>query len=171
MTEMTVTVKGKEVRFNSDFTNDEALRVIAKLAGNTFAENLCRQWKERNSLSNKQWAWVHRLATTSTGTKHYRLEGTMDNITSVVKEYEHKIYLVHGQEVQLVLATSKSKVKNSINVVDGKPFDKAKWFGRIRISGGVPVFEAGRDVTQDVLRFVQMFALDPMEIVISYETL
>ena len=61
MKTITVVSRGNPIEFQSDLTDEEALKVLEGVSGN-FAQDLLRESKCKRILTDRQMAWVHKLA-------------------------------------------------------------------------------------------------------------
>ena len=163
MATWTVYRKGTKLEFDSPYSNEEALK-LAGLLKNDFAADLVGKAK-KFGLSDKQWAWIHRLVWEADNPKA-KVEKKVDasiTVDAVVALFEHAhgslkfpklVFEINGQTVKMARVGS-GKNAGCINLTDGKPYGENTWFGRINTDGSVT---AGSALTEDVLALLK--ALD-----------
>jgi len=164
MATWTVYRKGTKLVFDSAYSNEEALK-LAGLLKNDFAADLVGKAK-KFGLSDKQWAWIHRLVWEADNPKaKVETKVSADDVTvdAVVALFEHAhgslkfpklVFEINGQTVKLARVGS-GKNAGRINLTDGRPYGENTWFGRINKDGSVTV---SGSMTEDVLAL--LVALD-----------
>jgi hypothetical protein len=175
MTEFNFRLKGAD--YSSTLSDVEAATAL-RANSSEFATSLRERFGTTGKWSEKQRMWAHKLALDSKNgkveTKSVALALTFSTIKKWVREYDHKVYNVFGQKVTFSIATDKSKTPGAINCTDGGPFGENKYFGRIlpKVSDkeGHATFQVGKDMTDDIQRFVLLFGEDPEEVIFNYET-
>lgn len=132
----------------------------------SFAQSLLDQ-SERRMLSEKQWAWVERLAqratqparqTTSLGS----VAGLLD-LFATAKANGLKNPAIVAQSpvglIRLSVAGERARQPGTINVAEKGRFGEATWYGRIKLDG---TFEAARDgAPQELVAYLAEFAAAP----------
>lgn len=159
-------------------SDDAAFKILNELKGNTFAQSLYGQWKDRG-LSKGQMFWAHKLALDEHNRRKPKdlfdrsakddpnkvdlghdvfnvLSGMFSKAADQI-QYP-KIRFAHGElQIKMTVAGDRAKVPGSINVVDLN--DRDTWYGRI-VKGDV--FEKGSRCTAAVVEFLKKFAADPV---------
>jgi hypothetical protein len=154
--EFTVNVKGEPQTFTSPYdTLDEAIEAL-KASGNRseFAVDLVTK-HERFGLSDKQAAWVHKLAIDKREVREPLRLG-LTNIALMLRNKpgkgRPKLEVADG--VVVTLNSDKSKNPGHVSVTDGGPYGESVYFGRIDPEGTV---HAGRDFTDEVQQALVAF--------------
>lgn len=141
---MCVVSKGQEIKFESSLSDVAAVAILRAHGKGDFATSLVNQWDSRG-LSQRQIAWVHRIATTLMNPTPAPV-ADVGNLSGVVALFDKagaklkypKITFSHnGQTFQLVRAGNRSAHAGSVNVTDGGRFGKNVWYGRINRDGTV----------------------------------
>lgn len=156
MKEFTVNVKGQPQTFTSKFdTLDDAIEAL-KASGNRseFAADLVTK-HERFGLSDKQAAWVHKLANDDEQ-RPAPLDLGLTNIAAMLRNKpgkgRPKLQVAEG--VQVTLNSEKSKNPGHVTVTDGGPFGDNKYFARINDEGTVlPGSDFSDEVQQALVAF------------------
>jgi len=156
--EFTVTVKGEEVTFTSSFsTLDLAIECLRKNhAGNQFARELVEKF-DKYSLSDKQAAWAHKLASEEPRQQRAPLELGLTNIAPMLRNKPGKgrPKLEVGGGVVVSLNSDKSSRPGHVSITDGGPYGESVYFGRIDPETGTVY--AGRDFTDEVQQALVAF--------------
>ena len=139
--QFTVTVKGEEVTFTSSFsTLDLAIECLRKNhAGNQFARELVEKF-DKYSLSDKQAAWAHKLASEEPRQQRAPLELGLTNIAPMLRNKPGK---------------GRPKLEVANGVVVSLNSDKSSRPGRIDPDSGTVY--PGRDFTDEVLQALVAF--------------
>ena len=151
-----VNVKGQATTFESKFeTLNDAIDAL-KESGNAseFARDLIEK-QERFGLSDKQAAWVHKLAMDGND-RPAPLELGLTNIAKMLAvmpgKGRRKQEVAQGIEVSL--NGPKSKNPGHVSVTDGGPYKDNTYFGRIDDNGTVfPGRDWNDEVTQALVAF------------------
>jgi hypothetical protein len=164
--QLTVMVKGQPIEFTSRFTNDEALNLLRNET-DSFAQDLVR--KAWSGLSDRQWAWVHKLAVDASVPKPEAV--ALANVSGIVALFDHagshlkhpKLHLLtrSGFTLRLSVAGPMSRFPRSVNVSSDAPYGQNTWYGRITREGK---FEPSRLCTPEVTEYLVEFATDPARI-------
>jgi hypothetical protein len=154
--QFTVTVRGEEVTFDSKFeTLDAAVEVLKRDHTSKFARELVEK-HEKYSLSDKQAAWVHKIASEEPRQGRDPLELGLTGIAAMLKvkpgKGRPKLDVAPG--VQVTLNSEKSKNPGHVTITDGGPYGDNKYYGRIDERGTV---YAGRDFTDEVQQALVAF--------------
>lgn len=170
---LTVFVKGQPVSFESAFYSDaDALRCLREKARGDFAADLVRQ-EQRRGLSEKQWAWVHKLATEALQAKPAapaapaldadlgEIIEMMDRAADAQKRAPRIVLERDGQRVVLARAGSRAKEPGTVNVTDGGPYGDNVWFGRVGRDG---VMRPSRRMTDGVRALLRELAANPAKV-------
>jgi uncharacterized protein DUF6011 len=162
---MSVVCKGKVVEFETSHTLPQALNIIAKL-DNDFARSLL----SARSLSEKQVAWVHKLAldavtpwpapvvTVVDGVNFMPLVEIMAHAATHLK-FPGITLEVNGQPMKVTIGKVNSKNPGWLYLTDGGGFSTGKYFGKVSPVGELVV---GRDMTSEVEQAIRAFAQDPV---------
>lgn len=144
------------------------------LSDRSFAESLFAQLHRRNGrgLSEKQWAWVDRLAKRATFQPQPQRETTalgsvagLLDLFNTAKANGLKNPAIVAQSpvgpVRLSVAGGNARFPGTVNVAEKGRFGEAKWYGRIKLDG---TFEAARDgAPQELVAYLAKFAANPAE--------
>ena len=154
--QFTVTVRGEEVTFESKFeTLDDAVEVLKRDHTSKFARELVEK-HEKFGLSDKQAAWVHKIAGEEPRQGRDPLELGLTGIAAMLKvkpgKGRPKLDVAPG--VQVTLNSEKSKNPGHVTITDGGPYGDNKYYGRIDERGTV---YAGRDFTDEVQQALVAF--------------
>ena len=153
----TVTVRGEPVTFTSQFeTLDDAVEVVKKNHTSKFATELVEK-HERFGLSDKQAAWIHKLANEEPRQQRETLALGLTNIAAMLRNKpgkgRPKMTVADGVEVSL--NGPRSKNPDHVTVTDGNPsFDDRVYYGRIDPSGTI---YPGRDFSDEVQQALVAF--------------
>jgi hypothetical protein len=166
--EFTVIVRGKSVTFKSPYSDDEAIEIVRKRAtqvDSAFGLGLVTQYDVKQSLSEKQWRWVHKLAVDATAPQAATGVQTLElNLIKVVamlhfaKRYGEIKYPAIRVEleglpgVKLTLAGGEARFPGSVNILCN-----GRWMGRIHKRGNVEP----RDLDPQVLEVLKRLEADP----------
>ena len=157
------TVKG--VQFESKLTDAEALEILSGLHS-SFALSLYLQHRRNGRLSEKQWPWVHKLATDATAPKPEN--PSVPDCKEIVSLFETasaagmKRPKMIFPGVKFSLAGKNSRYPGAIHVSAGTY--PGKYFGRIMPDGQ---FLPGRDYAALDQEFLSRFAADPRGVAIA----
>ena len=152
-------VKGNA--FESTLTDTEAIVILEKMTGNSFAASLVRQYVVRGRLSERQWPWVHKLAMETVSPP--APVGTGPNCLAIVTLFSvassngMKRPRISFPQAKFSLAGKLSRHAGCIHVSRGSY--PGKYFGRIEQTGQ---FVPGRDVADLDMAFLSAFAADPI---------
>lgn len=134
----------------------------------SFAQSLLDQ-SERRMLSEKQWAWVERLAQRATAparetTSLGSVAGLL-NLFATAKANGLKNPAIVAQSpvglIRLSVAGERARQPGTINVAEKGRFGEATWYGRIKLDG---TFEAARDgAPAELVSYLAEFAAAPAE--------
>lgn len=168
MRRMSVTAKGRTVEFVSPHTDEEALKRAAEIKSD-FAQELVRKHRSSGKLSPLQMAWVHKLVFDSDNPVAKESIDTSGDFSVLLRMFdkaakrtEHaklKFVLEKTGKVVLHRAGEKSKHEGSVNITDGRGFNKAVWFGRISEKEGL---YASRECTAELVEFLRVFVEEPL---------
>lgn len=148
---------------------------VASQADLTFARSLMQQaFGSRRGLSEKQWAWVDKLAARFTeavtgpqapageppapSTTFARLAETFLSAAEGLKWPKLRLRTADGQELVLSRCGERSRTPGWINVTDGGSYGANTFFGRISPDGA---FDAYRATTDDVRATLAAYDADP----------
>lgn len=140
----------------------------------SFAESLFAQLHRRNGrgLSEKQWAWVDRLAKRATGQDQPQRQtvaiGSVAGLLALfntAKANGLKNPAIVAQSpvgpIRLSVAGERARQPGTINVAEKGRFGEATWYGRIKLDG---TFEAARDgAPAELVAYLAQFAAHPAE--------
>lgn len=142
------------------------------LSDRSFAESLFSQLHRPNGrgLSEKQWAWIDRLAKRAIGgdqrqtTSLGSVAGLLD-LFATAKANGLKNPAIVAQSpvgpIRLSVAGERARQPGTINVAEKGRFGEATWYGRIKLDG---TFEAARDgAPAELLAYLAEFAARPAE--------
>jgi len=159
--QFTVTVRGEEVTFESKFeTLDDAVEVLKRDHTGQFARELVEK-HEKYSLSDKQAAWVHKIASEEPRQGRDPLALGLTNIAAMLRNLDladvpgkkrPKLQVADG--VHVSLNSERSKNPGHVSITDGGPYGDNKYYGRIDERGTV---YAGRDFTDEVQQALVAF--------------
>jgi len=146
--QMQVTVKGEVQTFDSPFDSvEEAIKAIAESGSRSkFALELIEKHEKYGNLSDKQQAWVHKLAIDANRPPPEDLDLGLSKIASNLEAMptdgrrRASVTLdAAGQVVSLTLNGDRSKHPGSVSVTNGKPYgdEEGRYFGRISAAGVV----------------------------------
>jgi hypothetical protein len=165
---LVVSVKGQDVSFQTPYTNEQARDILDRLPNpSDFARDLVYKSLGSRGLSDRQWAWVHKIAVDAT-TPKAPIAGVNADLSGVVALMQTakthlkwpKITLnVNGVTIQLSVAGPHSKNPGSINITDGGRFGNNQYFGRIDPATGV--LAPGRAITNEIRNALTELAKDP----------
>ena len=156
---------------------DTIQRLKATGSTDTFAQSLIASYERNGFLSDKQWAWVDKLAdraeaaltqpTVAIG-DFGPMVALFDNASAAGLKFP-KIRLDVDSGMPLVLAKcgSRSKHEGAIRATNGAGFNDPdnRYFGMIDTDGRwVP----GRDATPAVVNMLKAFAADPEGVAAAY---
>lgn len=144
VTRRLVTSKGDVVE--TTLTDDEAMEIVRGMGGwNSFAASLYAQYLERNSLSPRQWPWVHKLATEQVAREKNREEdpsSRFENVPPLFRRaldsglrYPRITLDMDEGRVMLKVAGPRSKTPGAIHVTDGRSYGENTYYGRIDKDG------------------------------------
>jgi hypothetical protein len=163
---------GTAVEFDTPFASlAEACDVLRGL-GNAFATSLVSAVESVRGPSNKQAAWVHKLATEAITPRAPRLEldvqlqpvvAMLQRAADAQKRAPRIVLERDGQQVQLRLGRRSGELGpvKTVNVTDGRPYGDNTWFGRISTDGQ---FRASDRCTPIVLQLLRDLAADPAKV-------
>ena len=146
--QMQVTVKGEVVTFDSPFASvEEAIKAIAESGTRSkFALELAEKHEKYGDLSEKQQAWVHKLAVDANRPPLEDLDLGLSKVASTLeampKDGRRRTSVLldaDGWVVALTLNGDRSKHPGSVSVTNGKPYgdDEGRYYGRISPEGVV----------------------------------
>lgn len=188
LTRRMVTSRGDVI--DTDLTNDEAIAILRTMKWSEFAVSLIVQYDQPRKgrktpaqmLSDRQWAWVHKLALEQQAREQKR---AADKAAAAARGpiryaqiralFEHALATGHKTpritldmdegRVRLSVAGQGSRTPGAVHVTDGGPFGENRYYGRIDLDGS---FKPGRDVPAWVLD--TLFKLDgrTLEFVVKY---
>ena len=134
----------------------------------SFAQSLLDQ-SERRMLSDKQWAWVERLAQRATAparetTSLGSVAGLLD-LFATAKANGLKNPAIVAQSpvgpIRLSVAGENARQPGTINVAEKGRFGEATWYGRIKLDG---TFETSRNgAPAELVAYLAQFAAKPAE--------
>lgn len=114
----------------------------------TFAHSLIHWFETKGHLSFNQALWVVRLTDKAMGfgpvATSVELAQPLSGFSKVLDllnvaashlKYPRIKFAFHGQQLELTLCGQKAKTPGSVNVTDGLPYGKNKWFGRVSPTG------------------------------------
>lgn len=149
-------------------TLTEAINILStKIQGNSFADSLVRQFRNRRSLSPRQEFWAKKLAEEAENPAPKVGDGERFNFDAIMSLFQKaaeklkypKVRLfVDGTVILLSRAGERSRYRGSINVTTDGPFHGRTWFGRIGSDG---TLTSGRGMTEAVLGVLRAFEADP----------
>ena len=161
---------GTAVEFDTPFASlAEACDVLRGL-DNAFATSLVNAVESVRGPSNKQAAWVHKLATEAITPRAPRVEldvqlqPVVDMLQRAADAQKRAPTIVlerDGQRVQLRRAGERSSQPGSVNVTDGRPYGEAQWFGRISTDGQFRASDRCSPLVEQLLRDL---AADPAKV-------
>lgn len=139
-----------------------------------FARSLLDQYRNRGSLSDRQWPWVEKLAADGP-----RSEAFTDavSMTAIIAAFEsakqHKgnpvLRILAGEDHVLRLAvirSERSRYPGAINVTGNqRQYDDRPWYGRINLDGS---FSRSRETTPAITAALEAFAADPLAAAAAY---
>lgn len=135
----------------------------------SFAQSLLDQ-SQRRQLSDKQWAWVERLAKRATGGEQRQTASLgsvagLLNLFATAKANGLKNPAIVAQSpvgpIRLSVAGERARQPGTINVAEKGRFGEATWYGRIKLDG---TFEAARDgAPAELVAYLAEFAARPAE--------
>jgi len=155
--EYTVTARGEEITFTSNFeTLDEAAaELVARGNPSKFARELLEK-HHRYGLSDKQAAWVHKMASEEPREQREPLALGLTNIVRMLEvmpgKGKRKLQIADGIEVSL--NGPRSKNPGHVSVTDGGPYKDNTYYGRIDDEGTV---YTGRDFTDQIQQALVSF--------------
>ena len=157
--EYQVITRGSIVRFVSLFTNLEALQILATLTANNFAADLVNK-ANGNGLSDKQWAWVHKLAVDASTPKPEPVTVDVSGIYALFQNYKGKNpridIFVNDVKLRIAKAGEKSQYCGSLMISKngyGTPF-----YGVISQNGE---FSLRHEANEAVIEAIKAFSSDP----------
>lgn len=155
-----VIARGQIINFESVLSNLEALTIIATLTANQFAQDLVLK-SRTNGLSDKQWAWVHKLAFDASQPQPEQLAINVEGLYNLFSKYKGlypKIdIVVNGVQLHIARAGDKSKFKGSIMISHAginSPF-----YGVISKDG---IFTPRFAATNPIIEAIKAFSNDPV---------
>jgi hypothetical protein len=154
----------------------EAIVTLAeKSKGNTFAESLVQQFRNRGSLSPKQEFWAIKLANEANEAKPENRESATLDFEPIRSLFQYagsrlkwpKISLsdATGRPVVLSLSGPRSKYPGTVNVTDGGRYGENTWYGRIGTDG---VFQGSRNADIVITDTLKAFSADPAGMASAY---
>ncbi len=144
-----------------------------------FASSLISQFSSKNSLSNKQWYWVKKLANTAKhgyepapvaaeGESMGEFGGIFEMLQTAnanIKYPKIRLATKNGQSVVLKINSPRSRSPGQISITDGRRYgEDGVYFGRI---DGQGIFVAGMrgsanlEVLEDVKELLRRMSQDP----------
>jgi hypothetical protein len=164
--EITVKRLGKDVSFESPFSDPEAIAIVAGLESK-FAKSLTADLAKWNRLFPRQLDWCHKLAVDAVTPKPKKeaidlggswtaVLGLFDTAGAKLK-YPKITFECEGETIQLSRAGSRARYPGSINVTDGGPYGDNVWYGRVRDGA----YEPSKSATPKIREFLAAFAADP----------
>lgn len=134
-----------------------------------FADSLLSQLNRRG-LSDKQWAWVDRLAKRATG-QDQRQTASLGSVAGLLALFNTakanglKNPAIVAQSpigaIRLSVAGERARQPGTINVAEKGRFGEATWYGRIKLDG---TFEASREgAPAELVAYLAQFAANPAE--------
>lgn len=146
---------------------------LAKLgeSDRNFALSLLNQLANRGNLSDKQWAWVDRLAQRATAPQPERQTTALGSVAGLLDLFNTakanglKNPAIVAQSpvgpVRLSVAGGNARFPGTINVAEKGRFGEATWYGRIKLDG---TFEAARNgAPAELVAYLAQFAANPAE--------
>ena len=154
--QFTVTAKGEEITFESKFdTLDDAVEVVKKNHASNFARELVEK-HEKYGLSDKQAAWIHKLANEEPRESRDPLALGLTGIAAMLKvktgKGRPKLKVADG--VVVTLNGERSKNPGHVTVTDGGPYGENRYYGRIDDDGTI---YPGREFTDEVQQALVAF--------------
>ena len=169
---ISVIAKNREIQFDSEYTDLEAMAQLIAVVKGDFAVSLAKAFVEGHpkwgrGLSPKQWNWVHKLVHDSHKPEMPSvllgsasdLSKLFDDAAKNIKYPKLSFQLPDGRPLRLSRAGANSKFPYSINVTDGGSYGNNTWYGRI--VGGE--FQMSHNADNEVLEFLKGLAKDPTE--------
>jgi hypothetical protein len=145
-----------------------------------FADSLIQQEAGRRGLSEKQWAWVRKLADIATGKEvPAAATVTVGNFAGVIalfaKASQHlkfpkiRLALDDGRPVALAVAGARARKPGTVNVTDGAAYGSNIWYGRVSPDGA---WEKGQLISAEtetaLAALLANLASDPVGVAAKY---
>ena len=166
-------------------TLNENLTLLPK-GDQPFALDLLNTLKSKGSLSEKQWYWVEKLASTAevAGVPDFTMDaddqpaasaaglapilGLFDKASKYLKF--PKVTLQFGETtIQLAMSGKASSRPGSISITDGGGYGNSIWYGRINTDGSWEPSKKLKDAMKDDLTSIlAKLALDPQGTVSAF---
>lgn len=139
----------------------------------SFAQSLFSQLHNPRGrgLSDKQWAWVDRLAKRATGQESQRQTTALGSVAGLLDLFNTakanglKNPAIVAQSpvgpIRISVAGGNARFPGTINVAEKGRFGEATWYGRIKLDG---TFEAARNgAPAELVTYLAQFAANPAE--------
>jgi hypothetical protein len=165
---MTVFVKGQPVEFETTLTENQAFEVLQNAvrdqSASSFETDLVAKSRLRG-LSEKQWAWVHKLAMERHAPKHNStpdrgrvVVGNLQPVLAMLQTAAH--HIKYPRIVYRGLRLSLAKKPDTVNVTsDERSYDDRTFYGQITPGGS---FQSRGPCPQNVLDVLADLAVDPV---------
>lgn len=135
-----------------------------------FVSSLVSQSKTKG-LSSSQWSWVSKMAArlaVASGAAPQRAVSSMKRVYSMFASAKQTLRYpkVHlhvggGRVLKLYLSTTRSRVPNTVNVVDETT---EKWYGRVHEDGKWEAGHASDEEMNSVAKYLEEFAENPEKV-------
>lgn len=153
---------GKHV-FESDLSDDEAIAVVDQAVSDgtltgEFPTSLVKQYRDRGTLSERQWPWIQKLANDVRSPKPEPVDDI--ELLSILAMFDHArqtlkwpkitVKLSEKVTIRIALVGPRSPIPGSLRITNGKHFDKPgyRYYGRILPDGKL---QRARDGTPEAL--------------------
>lgn len=144
-----------------------------------FAQSLLLQYTARQSLSEKQWHWVRKLAAPRAAAPAPVVTANVGDFSAVIAMFataaqtkkfpKITLALADGRAVVLKVAGAQSAQPGTVTVTDGRPFGSNVFYGRVAPSGDWQVARTiDTETATSVTALLTRFAAEPLAIAAAH---